>query len=191
MRLLFILVFACVIAQFPSLAQQTVTYDYQKHGKNVTFVKENETISLAWKKKTGTTPKELHYSGFAQPYKLVFRGAHPTVLYRGNDIVAHFKDLDILINNKIYHYGEGIRDHWVFMMKDSIVVDCRYEEPADRRTVNIMYGDVAAEDIEILKVLAFKRGSEVAHPRSNMGILIGTGAVIGVTTALVAVYGVE
>jgi hypothetical protein len=168
-------------------AQSDEVYQYLKNKNDVKFQTTNETVSLTWQK-AGLGRKELTYLGLSSEYKLVFRGNHPTVLYRGHDVVANFRDLDILIHDKIYHYGEGIPEHWVFMIRDSIVVDCRYEEAGGQKLINIHYANPPQEDLEILKVLAFKRGNEVAKPRTHIPIIIGGGLTIGLAGALIYAF---
>src|SRR6188508_395159 len=159
MRLLsFILAFCITTA---ATAQSDEVFHYRKNKKDVRFTSGSETVSLTWRK-AGVGRKELTYHGFSKEYKLMFRGSHPTVLYRGADVVANFRDLDILVSDKIYHYGEGIPEHWVFMIRDTVVVDCRYEETRDDKFINFHYINPPQEDLEILKVLALKRGNEVA-----------------------------
>lgn len=170
-----------------ALAQSDEVFHYLKNKKDVKFTGAGQTVSLTWRK-AGFGRKELTYQGFSTDYKLVFRGNHPTVLYRGADVVANFRDLEILVNDKIYHYGEGIPEHWVFMIRDSVVVDCRYEETKEEKFINFHYVNPPQEDLEILKVLAFKRGNEVAKPRDHIPIMVGGALTLGLAGALIYTF---
>jgi hypothetical protein len=180
----FILAFCITTAVY---SQSDEVFHYRRNKKDIKFTSSTETISLRWRK-AGSGRKELTYQGFSKEYKLMFRGNHPTVLYRGADVVANFRDLDILVDDKIYHYGEGIPEHWVFMVRDTVVVDCRYEETRDDKFINFHYANPLPEDLEILKVLALKRGNEVAKPRDHIPIIVGGAVTIGLAGALIYTF---